>query len=110
MFQMDLEYNKGVLFVRLKGNLTSKKTYELNNYLVPVLLKHKIKYLVYNLYELNTIDESGVDALLNSKCAIRVNKGKIYVCEVTETIKKFIQRLHIKEVENELSALQLIKI
>ena len=62
MFQMNLEYNKGILFARLKGNLTKKKTYELNNYLIPVLLKHKIKYLVYNLYELNKIDESGINA------------------------------------------------
>ena len=110
MFQMDLEYNKGILFVRLKGNLTSKKTYELNNYLVPVLLKHKIKYLVYNLYELDSIDESGVNALLNTKCAIRMNKGKIYMCEVKDTIKKWLKTLHIKELKNELSALQLIEI
>ncbi len=110
MFQMDVEYNKGILFVRLKGNLTSKKTYELNNYLVPVLLKHKIKYLVYNLYELDSIDESGVNALLNTKSAIRINKGKIYICEAKDTIKKWIKNLHIQELENELSALKTIKI
>ena len=77
MLNMDLEYNKGILFVRLKGNLNRKSSYKLNNYLLPVLLKHKIKYLVYNLYELNTVDEFGLDAILNTKCAIKSNKGKI---------------------------------
>ncbi len=110
MFQMDLEYNKGILFVRLKGNLTKKKTYEINNYLVPVLLKHKIKYLVFNLYELDSIDESGVNALLNTKCAIRTNKGKIYACEVGDFLKEDLKRIHIKEIENELLALKLIEV
>ncbi len=110
MFQMNLEYNKGILFARLKGNLTKKKTYELNNYLIPVLLKHKIKYLVYNLYELNKIDESGINALLNTKCAIKSNKGKIFVCEVKEEMKELLKKLPIKEIDNELIALKLIEV
>ena len=74
MLKMDLEYNKGILFVRLKGTLNRKSSYKLNNYLIPVLLKHKIKYLVYNLFDLIGIDLAGVDAILNTKCAIKANK------------------------------------
>ena len=110
MFQMDLEYNKGILFVRLKGNLTKKKTYEINNYLVPVLLKHKIKYLVFNLFELKDIDESGLDALLNTKCAIRTNKGKICLCEVSDELRGKMKRLRINIASNELLALKLIEV
>lgn len=110
MFNMDLEYNKGILFARLSGNLTRKGSYKLNNYLVPVILKHKIKYLVYNLFELETIDESGVEAILNTKCAIRTNKGQIYLCEVSKDLNKDLKRLRIKETDNELSALQLIEV
>lgn len=110
MFDMDLEYNKGILFARLSGNLTRKGSYKLNNYLVPVILKHKIKYLVYNLFELEGIDESGVEAILNTKCAIRTNKGKLYLCEVPHEVNKKLKRLHIKETDNELSALHLIEV
>lgn len=107
---MDLEYTKGILFVRLKGHLTKKKTHEINNYLVPVLLKHKIKYLVLNLYELESIDESGANALLNTKCAIRTNKGKIYACEVKKDYQSLLKRIHIKILENELFAFQVIEV
>ena len=110
MFQMNLEYNEGILFARLKGNLSRKGSYKLNNYLVPVILKHKIKFLIYNLFDLNDIDESGLDALLNTKCAIRANKGQIFMCEVPKEFNKNIRKLHIKETQNELSALELIKI
>lgn len=110
MLKMDLEYNKGILFVRLEGNLTRRSSYKLNNYLVPVILKHKIKYLVYNMYLLEGIDESGLDALLNTKCAIRTNKGKICLCEVSESLEKSMKRLRIKKTANELTALELIEV
>ena len=42
MLKMNLEFNKGILFVRLDGMLNRATTYKVNNYLVPVILKHKI--------------------------------------------------------------------
>lgn len=77
MLKVDMEYDKGILYVRLNGVLERKVSYKINNYIVPTVLKHKVKYLVFNLLELKDIDESGMDALLNTKCAIRTNRGKI---------------------------------
>ena len=88
MLKVDMEYEKGILYVRLKGVLDRKVCYKINNYVVPVVLKHKVKYLVFNLYELEGIDESGMDALLNVKCAIRTNKGKICLCEVSDFLRE----------------------
>jgi hypothetical protein len=48
MLNMNIEYNKGVLFVRLTGKLDRSSSYKINKYLIPVILKQKIKYLVYN--------------------------------------------------------------
>ena len=110
MLNMDLEYNKGILFVRLKGNLNRRSSYKLNNYLLPILLKHKVRYLVYNLYELEAVDEAGIDAILNTKCAIKSNKGKICLCEVSNEIKRLIKRLRIKSVEDERKVFELIKV
>lgn len=105
-----MEYDKGVLYVRLKGVLDRKACYKINNYVVPVVLKHKIKYLVFSLNELQDIDESGLDALLNVKCAIRTNKGKICLCEVSDMMRFKIKRLRMKVASNELAANRLINI
>ena len=110
MFHVDLEYNKGILFARLRGKLTKKGSYKLNNYLVPVILKHKIKFLVYNLFELTVIDECCCDALRNTKCAIKANKGKIYLCEVPDEFAGKIKKLRIKKTASELSALDLLEV
>ena len=105
-----MEYDKGILYVRLKGILERKVAYKINNYIVPVVLKHKIKYLVFNLFELKDLDEAGVDCLLNTKCAIRANKGKICLCEVSDDLRKKIKRLRINVASNELAANRLINI
>ncbi|MDE5540053.1 MAG: STAS domain-containing protein, partial [Bacilli bacterium] len=78
--------------------------------IVPVVLKHKIKYLVFNLFLLSDIDESGLDSLLNTKCAIKTNKGKICLCEVSDELKIKIKRLRMQVASNELAANKLINI
>ena len=110
MLKMDMEYNHGVLFIRLDGVLNRSTSYKLNNYLVPVILKHKIKYLVYNCFLLDSIDECGMDAILNTKCAVKTNKGKIYVCEVPKEYIKSFKKAGLKETSSELTALNILKI
>ena len=110
MLKMDMEYNHGILFIRLDGILNRSTSYKLNNYLVPVILKHKIKYLVYNLYLLESIDECGLNAMLNTKYAVKTNKGKLYVCEIPKEYRKALKKAKLKETASELSALNSIKI
>lgn len=110
MLKVDMEYEKGILYVRLNGVLDRKVCYKINNYIVPVVLKHKVKYLVFNLFNLKDIDESGMDSLLNVKCAIRANKGKICLCDVSDEVRIKIKRLRMKVASNELAANRLINI
>lgn len=109
MLNMNIEYNKGILFVRLKGKLDKASSYKINNYLVPVILKQKIKYLVYNLDNLIDLDEDGSDALLNTECAISTNKGKLYLCDVKSSLNKKVKKLHLKQVIDEKTAFSLME-
>ena len=38
MLKMDLEYEGGILFIRLKGMLNRRNNHKINNYLVPILV------------------------------------------------------------------------
>ena len=110
VLKMDLEYSRAILFVRLDGKLNRNTTYKINNYLVPLLLKHRIKYLVFNLYNLEDLDDDGIDAMLNVKYAIKNNKGLIYLCEVNKNLNRKLHKLRIKKTENELSAFKVIEV
>ena len=110
MLKMDIEYDRTILFIRLKGTLNRRVSYKINNYLVPVISKHKIKNVIFNFCDLKSIDESGVDAILNTKCAVKRNKGKIYLCELNNEVSLKVKRLHIKKTSSELTALKLIEV
>lgn len=110
MLELNLEYHKGILFVRLSGELTKQTSYKLNQNLIPMIQKHKIKYLVYNLYDLEKVDCNGLQALQNGQIAIQKNNGKIYMCEIPLRLYSKFTGLGILETRNELSALQLLKI
>ena len=71
-------------------------------------MEQGIKYIVFNFYEVDDIDEFGLDALLNVKCAIKTNKGKMCLCEISDYISKKIRLLNINKVKNEVSALNRI--
>ena len=105
---MNLEYSKGVLFVRLKGYVNHNISCKINTILVPKILEQRIKYLVFNLYEVDDIDHFGLDALLNVKCAIKTNKGKICLCEISDYISRKIKFLKINCVMDELNAINVI--
>lgn len=110
VLNITLEYNRGILFVRLNGKLNRTTAYKINNYLVPVILKQKIKYLVYNLFNLEDIDEDGQEALLNTESAIKNNKGIICLCEVSNYLNKKINHVHIKKIKDELCAFEEIEV
>ena len=102
MLKMDLEYKKEILFCRLTGNLNQKNSYKLNDYLTPVVKKHGIKYLVYNLAGLKDID-----AIINSKWEIKKNKGKLIICKGKPNILEKLKRLRIPSVTCERRAYSL---
>ena len=110
MLKMDLEYVKEILFVRLDGTLSRRTAYKINNYLVPIIKKHQIKNLIYNFQDLKSIDETGIDAILNTKCLIKRNKGKICLCEVAKEISLKLKRLHITQTTSEKEAQKRLEV
>lgn len=104
MLKLEMEYKEGILFARLKGILNKKSSYKINNYLNPVIKKHNIKYLVYNLKDLEMIDARGIDALENSKYYIKCNKGVIKACEVSKEHEYLCKYLKIGRVNKEIDA------
>ena len=106
--KLDMEYKDGILFVRLNGSLTKNHRFRINNYLVSVLKKHKIKYLVCNLKEINDIDIMGIESLLNLKCVMKTNKGKMLLCGLHSRIAQYLKPLKIPRIENELLAVEYL--
>lgn len=105
MLKINMEYKKGVLFIRLKGDLTKYTVNSLNKYIIPVINKHGIKYIVYNLGAITVIDNYGKESLKKGVEAVRLNHGEGLICNTNLNLNN-----DFTIVENELAALSLIKV
>lgn len=105
--RIDYEYFKGILFVRIKGELTIKTSYRLKEYLMDIIKIHGIRYLVYNLFDLKSLDNEGIKSMESIVKAIEMNKGIAYMCEVP---KQFENKININNVSNEIGAIEILNI
>ncbi len=100
MMKMDLEYKHKILFITLKGSLNRYYTYEINNYVVPIILKYKIKTIIMDFKYLNNIDEYGLYSISNISLVVRKEKGRLYINNCNNIIARKLKPLNIiKDVE-----------
>lgn len=104
MLNLNMEYKSGVLFVRLIGSLNKLTSSKIVDTLIPIIVSQGIKNLVYNFNELSSIDEVGFKTLLLGYNAIINNNGNVLVVNNRFNLEYF------KEVNNELSALKILKV
>ena len=104
ILNINMEYKSGVLFVRLIGSLNKLTSYKLVDTLIPIIVSQGIRNLVYNFNELDSIDEVGYKTLLLGYNSIINNNGDVLVVGNRFNLGYF------KEVNNELSALKILKV
>lgn len=103
MLNINMEFNSGILFVRFIGSLNRLTNDKIIN-LISIIKRNGIKYLVYNFDNLESIDDIGYKSLLLCYNEIINNNGNLLVVNNKFNLK------NMKEVNNELSALKILKI
>ena len=63
MLEYDFIYKKGILFIRLKGDINKKTSKVLVDEIDPLVLDNGIKNVVLNVGKLNNIDNDGILAI-----------------------------------------------
>ena len=115
MLNINMEFRKGILFVRLEGELT-KKTYEKLNEEITMLIKENgIRNVVFNVENLYKIDMKGISFLYYNYELCNYNNGKMLVCGIKNDnvkikLKKSRLLNYMFEVSDELSAIKTINI
>lgn len=110
MLHMFIEYKNGILIIKLDGYLNRETSYKINSYLIPVIMKQKIKNIVIDMKMLKEIDDTGKEALLNLKGAIKDNKGEINITNVNYKIDRAIRKLSININNNILTNMDPLEV
>lgn len=112
MLTINTDYRKGIMFVRLKGELTKDTVMKLDKKVTNKIKRCGICDLVFNVSNLKIIDYRGINKLLYNYEIIKQNKGKTLLCGNNFNISKILRKSHllnyIYEVSDELCAMKII--
>lgn len=115
MLDIDMEFRRGILFIRLKGELTKKTILKMNDEVTSLIKENGIKNFVFNISELNNIDMKGISSLYYNYELSKNFAGNSYLCGLqSKIVKDKIKKSHLLnymlELNSELDALSLMTI
>lgn len=84
----DIEYRKGVLYIRIKGLLVGKRVREFEEEVIPIALGMNAKYITVNMSSVDMLDNKGIESLIKLSSIANNNQGKLVICEINELIKQ----------------------
>ncbi len=114
MLDISLEFVRGMLFVRLEGVLNQNTYTKLSDCLDEMIHEKGLKYFVINLESLDSMDENGLQTIIDRYFDITLQDGKLVICGYHHQFSKNIELGHvfdkIERTNNELGALRLINL
>lgn len=113
MLDINLEFTRGMLFVRLSGVLDTNTYTKLNDLLDKMIHEEGLKYFVVNLEDLSYIDDDGLKLIIDRYLDVVLHDGKLVICGYKDgngslEIKNVFKQ--IEHTNNELNAFRLINI
>ena len=90
MLEVQTQVSKGIMFIRLEGNLDNKTFNTFSKEINYLLYKQGIHYFVLNFEEVNNFDKSIFIKLQNKLIEIFLSCGKVVMCGLNDFIKKQI--------------------
>lgn len=112
MLNISYEFRKGILFIRLIGELTKDTSLKLEKEITDMIKDNEITNVVFNVSKLISIDETGMNNLLKNFKLCKKNNGLALLCGVNNQVLAFTKNKNLKEniIDNELSAFRKIVI
>lgn len=115
MLEINMEFRKGILFIRLIGQLNEKTVEKLEREVTELVKENGIRNLVFNLEEVTNIDINGINALLKNYKLCKKNDGKTLVCNLDNSLVKhriYNSRLlkYMYEASDEISAINVLNL
>ncbi len=112
MLIIKTDYREGIMFVRLKGELTKDSIIKLDKKVTKRVKSLSIHNLVLNVSNLKDIDYKGINRLFYNYEMIKENNGSIMLCgnniNIDKRLKKSRLLKYIKEISDELCAMKIL--
>ncbi len=108
---INTEFKKGVLFVRLEGVFNKNNSSLFEEEMMSFIRYQGINNIIVNLDKINYIDEETINLFLYLDNVVKSNNGSIHYCSCISSIKDlFIRKTSFHLYDSELKALSVINI
>lgn len=115
MLDINMEFRKGILFVRLNGDFSADNCKILDKQLMPLISNNEIRFITFNITGLDNIDLNGINTILKYNKLLSKINGKATICGVDNDVVKV--RVHnskvpyyMFETSDELGAINYINL
>ena len=99
VLKTNMEFRKGILFIRLKGDL--------NRSTVRGLIDRDFKYIVLNIDNMYSIDSYSINYLNKAYRRIIDTRGKMIICDKYSISRNLLRE--IPKIDNEFDAFKLFE-
>jgi anti-anti-sigma factor len=110
----NIDYKRGVLFIRINGVLVGNKIEKFESEVIPIILGLGSRYVTINVYELELIDSRGINSIIKLSNIVSRYDGKLAICEINDSIKENFKNSDVFDycfkTKNELTSLGVFSI
>ena len=106
MLNIDYEFRKGILFIRLIGHLTVDTAGRVKEEITDMIIDNGIKNVVFNISDISVVDEVGMKNLGINFELCKKNCNNVLLCGLNKWRSMVVNSEYL--VENELSAFKKI--
>ncbi len=104
MLKINFEFRKGILFLRLIGNMTKENYKPKETEIKELLIDNEFKYIVINTNYINEVDLDGLNYLLEIYCFTKSNNSNVIICDKFSIIKRLLGQ-NIPNIKDEIEVL-----
>lgn len=106
LIDTDIEFRKGVLFIRINNTLKEKEYLASSNAIKELVSQIGIKYLVINFNEESVDNDFKLKLIINNYEHLKKISGKLLLCGNIDI--SLCNNLYIDKIDNELEAFKII--
>lgn len=82
MYNIDMEFVKGIFIIRLSGIFNKNACDQLEQDLDQLIIKNGIKYLLINLGSIKKIDAKAIEIIFDNYMKLLKRNGKLIICGI----------------------------
>lgn len=90
MLKAQFFIKKTNLYVHFWGELDQKSIEKVKVKTSELITNYKIEYLIINCKNLSFMDSSGIGFIIGRYNQLKINDGKIIICEMNDLIKRIV--------------------